>query len=79
MTPIGVGVGMGGLAGQKAAIAMGMNMGMGVKRENQPPHKLAPLSGSDRERFGVGGQEHLPSLSRGGSPVMMGMEVDGMA
>lgn len=83
MAPIGVGVGMGGLAGQKAALAMGMNMGMGmnggVKRENQPPHKLAPLSGSDRERFGVGGQEHLPSLSRGGSPVMMGMEVDGMA
>ncbi|KAI9634605.1 putative DNA-binding protein cre-1 [Dioszegia hungarica] len=69
MTPIGVGVGMGGLAGQKAAQAMGPT----------PPHKLAPLSGSDRDRFGAGGQEHLPSLSRGGSPVMMGMEVDGQA
>jgi zinc finger protein CreA/MIG len=89
MTPIGVGVGMGGLAGQKAAQAMGLGGPSGISMSKSapsshsggptPPHKLAPLSGSDRDRFGAGGQEHLPSLSRGGSPVMMGMEVDGQA
>lgn len=64
MTPMGMAMAGGG--GGAGGVASSISPKSGVI---SPPRRLAPMNGGD-------GVKHLPSFSRGTSPVMMGMDVD---